>query len=209
MVGSANYTAIGTRPDISYVISILSRYLDNPGPDHWAAIKHLFAYLSGTADYELVFGLEEHSLLGYTDADGSMHEDRKAISGYAFIINGGAILWSSKRQDIIALSTTEAKYVVATHAVKEALWLRTLISEVMGDITSLTTLYSNNQGMIALAKDHQYHARTKHIDIRFHFKGKISIIYCPTDEMIADMMTKALPSMKVKHFGASFGLSRA
>ena len=214
-VGSANYTAIGTRPDISYVVSVLSRYLDNPGPDHWAAVKHLFAYLSGTADYELVFGLEEHSLLGYTDADGSMHEDRKAISGYAFIINGGAVSWSSKRQDIIALSTTEAEYVAATHAVKEALWLRTLISEVMGDITSPTTLYSDNQGAIALAKDHQYHARTKHIDIHFHFirwiveEGKISLIYCPTDEMVADAMTKALPSAKVKHFGASFGLRRA
>ena len=214
-VGSANYMAIGTRPDISYVVSVLSRYLDNPGPDHWAAVKHLFAYLSGTANYELVFGLEEHSLLGYTDADGSMHEDRKAISGYAFIINGGAVSWSSKRQDIIALSTTEAEYVAATHAVKEALWLRTLISEVMGDITGPTTLYSDNQGAIALAKDHQYHARTKHIDIRFHFirwiveEGKISLIYCPTDEMVADAMTKALPSAKVKHFGASFGLRRA
>jgi len=95
---------------------------------------------------------------------------------------------------------TEAEYVAATHAVKEALWLRTLISEVMGNITSPTTLYSDNQGAIALAKDHQYHAHTKHIDICFHFicwtveEGKISLIYCPTDEMVADAMTKALPS---------------
>jgi hypothetical protein len=110
------------------------------------------------------------------------------------------------------LSTTEAEYMAATHAVKEALWLRTLISEVMGDITGPTTLYLDNQGAIALAKDHQYHARTKHIDIHFHFicwiieEGKLSLIYCPTDEMVADAMTKALPSAKVKHFGASFGL---
>lgn len=110
---------------------------------------------------------------------------------------------------------TEAEYVAATHAVKEALWLRTLISGVMGNITGLTTLYSNNQGTMALAKDHQYHAHTKHVDIQFHFihwivkEGKISLIYCPTDEMVADAMTKALPSAKVKHFGASFGLRQA
>ena len=108
-------------------------------------------------------------LIGYTDTDGSMAEDRHAISGYAFLIYGGAISWSAKRQEIIALSTTEAEYVAITHATKEALWLRSLILQLFELKLDSITLFSDNQSTIELTKDHQYHARLKHIDIRFHF----------------------------------------
>ena len=103
------------------------------------------------------------------NVDGSMAEDRKAISGYAFLVNGGAVSWSAKWQEIISLSTTESKYVAVVHAAKEALWLRSLISSLFGIDIPMTTLFSDNQSAIALTKEHQYHARTKHIDIRFHF----------------------------------------
>lgn len=151
-------------------------------------------------------------MTGYTDADGSMAEDRRAVSGYAFLIDGGAVSWSSKRQEIVSLSTTESEYVAATHTAKEALWLRSLIGELFQPFIEPTTLFSDNQSAIALTKDHQYHARTKHIDIRFHFirwvveNGKIRLIYCPTADMIADTLTKALPSPKVKHFAVELGL---
>jgi hypothetical protein len=210
-----NYAALGTRPDISYAVGILSKFLDKPGTTHWAAVKRVFAYLSGTTDLVLMYGKQQKELEGYSDADGSMHEERKAVSGYAFILDGGAVSWSSKKQDIIALSTTEAEYVAASHAVKEALWLRTLISQIFGSLTRPTTMHSDNQSAIALAKDHQYHARTKHIDIRFHFirwvleEGRITLVYCPTDKMVADTLTKALPSAKVKHFASELGLVRA
>jgi len=95
-IGSANFSSLTTHPDTSYVVSVLSRYLDSPGLDHWAAVQHLFAYLNGTVNYELTYGTAEHPLLGYTDADSSMHKDRRAISGYAFLVNGGAVSWSSK-----------------------------------------------------------------------------------------------------------------
>ena len=142
-----------------------------------------------------------------------MAEDRHAISGYAFIINGGAVSWSAKRQEIVSLSTTESEYIAATHASKEALWLRSLIQQLFDIKLSPTTLYSDNQSAIALTKDHQYHARTKHIDIRYHFirwiveQGSIRLIYCPTDDMVADSLTKALPSAKVKYFAAELGLA--
>ena len=142
----------------------------------------------------------------------SMSEDRRAISGYAFLIDGGAVSWSSKRQEIVSLSTTKSEYVAATHGGKEALWLRSLISEVFSNITSPTTLFSDNQAAIALTRDNQYHLQTKHIDVRYHWirwvveKGSIRLIYCPTDDMVADILTKALPSAKVKHFAASLGL---
>ena len=214
-VGSANYASLGTRFDLTHVVGILSRYLENPGPAHWGAVKWAFAYLNGSVDLELTYGREVQELTGYTDADGSVNEDRKAISGYAFLINGGAVSWSSKKQEIISLSTTEAEYVAATHATKEALWLRNFIGQVFGDVLDPTTLYCDNQSAIALAKDHQYHARTKHIDIRFHFvrwaidEGKLKMTYCPTGEMLADAFTKALPSTKVKHFASAMGLVRA
>ena len=153
-------------------------------------------------------------LEGYSDADGSMHEDRKAISGYAFLLDGGAVSWSSKKQEIIALSTTEAEYVASTQAAKEAIWLRSLLGEVFGEFSGPTTLYGDNQSAIALSRDHQYHARTKHIDIRFHFirwivaEGKIKLVYCPTEDMVADTLTKALPSPKVKFFASSLGLRK-
>jgi hypothetical protein len=122
-VGSANYASLGTRFDLTHVVGILSRHLENPGPAHWAAVKRAFAYLNGSVELELTYGREVQGLTGYTDADGSVNEDRKAISGYAILINGGAVSWSSKKQEIISLSTTEAEYVAATHAAKEALWL--------------------------------------------------------------------------------------
>jgi hypothetical protein len=202
-VGSGQYASCRTL-DITYVVNTLSRYLENPGPAHWTAVKHMFGYLSGTVDWELTYGKEVKDLEGYVDVDGSMHEDRRAISGYAFLIDGGAVSWSTKRQDIISLSTTEAEYVAATHAAKEALWLRTLINEIFGGIMGATMLHCDNQSAIALTKDHQYHARTKHIDIHFYFicwiieKGKVKLVYCPTN----------IPSAKGKHFASALGLAR-
>jgi len=132
-------------------------------------------------------------------------EDCRAIFGYAFILNGGAISWSSKRQETFSLSMTESEYVAATHAAREALSLRSLIGQIFEPVTDTTTLFSENQSPTALVKDHQYHNRTKHIDVRFHFirwiidEGNLRLVYCTTDDMVADTFTKALPSAKVKH----------
>jgi hypothetical protein len=113
----------------------------------------------------------------------------------------------------VSLSTTESEYVAVTHASKEALWLRSLISQLFNVSLKPTPLFSDNQSAITLTKDHQYHPRTKHIDIRFHFirwiieEGSLRLIYCPTDDMVADTLTKALPSPKVKHFATELGLT--
>ena len=212
-VGSLMYATLGTHPDICYAVQTVSRFNNKPGLAHWEAVKRIFRYLSGTKGLWLGYGGQAKELSGYVDVDGSMNEDRKVISGYAFMINGGAVSWSTKRQELISLSTTESEYIAATYTVKEALWLRTLISQVFGIDLPPTTLFSDNQSTIALTKEHQYHARTKHIDICFHFihwvikDGKIRLIYCPTEEMVADALTKALPSTKVKHFTNELSLS--
>ena len=110
------------------------------------------------------------------------------------------------------LSMTEAEYVASTHAAKEALWLRHLIGEIFEPLRNPTTLFNDNQSTIVLTKDGNYHARTKHIDIHYHFihfsisDGSIRLLYCPTDSMVADALTKALPSSKAKHFASELGL---
>jgi hypothetical protein len=163
-VGSLMYAAIATRPNIAFTIGILSHFSTNPGCAHWEAVKRVFRYLKGTRELWLTFGnnthdaSHSHDFIGYADADGSMQEDRHTISGYAFLIDGGTVSWSSKRQEIVVLSTTEAEYVAVTHAAKEALWLHTFVSKIFGPISNATTLYSDNQSAIALLKDHQYHA---------------------------------------------------
>ena len=129
-VGSLMYMALGTHPNIAYAVQTVSRFTSKPGLDHWEAVKHIFWYLKGTRELWLAYGGNEKDLLGYADADGSMAEDRHAISGYAFILHGGAVSWSAKRQEIVSLSTTESEYVAATNAAKEALWLRSLLSQL-------------------------------------------------------------------------------
>jgi len=118
------YASIATRPDISFVVATLSQFLDNPSEIHWEAVKHIIRYLSGTRDFAVTYGDERHNLLGYSDADGATQEHRHAISGYAFLIDSGAVLWRSRKQELITLSTAKSEYVAATHAAKEALWLR-------------------------------------------------------------------------------------
>jgi Reverse transcriptase (RNA-dependent DNA polymerase) len=126
-ISSLMYASIATCPDITFAISTLSQFLDNLGEAHWDAVKHVFHYLAGTKDLQLTYGGERHDLIRYTDADGASQPHRHAISGYAFLIDGGAISWSSRKQEIVTLSTAEAEYVAATHIAKEAIWLRHLI----------------------------------------------------------------------------------
>ena len=214
-IGSLMYASVATRPDISFAVSTLSRFLDNPGRIHWEAVKRIFRYLSGTRDLELTYGVERHDMLGFTDADGAVQEHRHVISGNVFLMDGGAISWSSRKQELVTLSTAEAKYVATTHAAKEAIWLRRLIFELLPSLKSTTTLYCDNQAALRLATDDNYHARTKHIDVRYHFirqviaSGALRLVYCPTDDMTADILTKGLPKWKVGFHVLSLGLRRA
>ena len=186
-----------------------------PGEAHWEAVKRIFWYLSGTRDYTLTYGGERHNLVGYTDADGASQDHHRAISGYAFLIDGGAISWSSRKQELVTLSTVEAEYMAVTHAAKECIWLRRLIGELFPTLLSPTTLYCDSQAALKLATDDNYHARTKHIDIRYHFirqvvaSRDIDVTYCLTDDMTADILTKALLRWKVACHVLGLGLHRA
>lgn len=171
-IGSLMYAMLGTRVDIAFSVSVLSRQLANPGPAHIKAVKRIMRYLKGISHLELVFRGTLKPLTGYSDADwaGDL-ETRRSTSGFLFNIGSGAISWSSKRQPTVSLSTCEAEYIAQTQATKEAIWLRSLLSQLLLDENepSATIIFGDKQGAIALAKNPQFHARTKHIAIQHHF----------------------------------------
>ncbi|PSS32217.1 hypothetical protein PHLCEN_2v2016 [Hermanssonia centrifuga] len=212
-LGALMYASVGTRPDITYTVSTLAKFSQNPGPTHWTALKRVFAYLHGTQHYTLTLGgISSPILTRYCDSDGMSNPDRHPIAAYVFTI-GGAISWSSKRQDIVCLSTTEAEYIALTHAAKEAIWLHHLLDKVFPKQFKLPiTVYSDNQGAIALSKDDRFHTRTKHIDIHFRFvwqyveDGTLNITYLPTDRMLADALTKALAGPQLTKLAGAIGL---
>jgi hypothetical protein len=211
-IGSLMYASVATRPDITFAMSTLSQFLNNLGDVHWEAVKHIFQYLSGIRHYALTYGGDRHDLIGYTDADGATQEHRRAISSHVFLINGGAISWSSRKQELVTLSTAEAEYVAATHAAKEAIWLRRLMHELFPSVTRPTILFCDNQAALKLVQDDNYRARTKHIDIWYHFvrqvakSGVLELTYCPMDDMTVDIFTKALPKWKASFHNSSLGL---
>ena len=179
-------------------------------------MKRIFRYLGATSDWGLHYGTS-NVRGGYSDADWGAGEDRKCVGGFAFLPNGGAISSTSKKLNSIALSTTQAEYMAMTQAAKEILWLRVLLDELgaFAHIEQLSQLHGDNQGAHALARDPEYHARTKHIDIQDHFvrqlvtTEKVDLEYCSTSDMIADIMTKALPRVTHDKHSTAMGLHNA
>lgn len=215
LVGSLMYAAIGTRPDIAFAVSTLAQFMANPAPVHWEAAKRVLRYLKGTRDLRLTFGLSTDGLTGYSDADWASQPHRHSISGHVFLFTSGAITWSSRKQPIIALSSTEAEYIAASDTTRELLWLRALFAELTSSSPASIPLFSDNQSAITIAKNGLLNARTKHIDLRYHFirevldSGRATLDYCPTNDMVADLLTKALVRRKVDFLAGLMGLHPA
>ena len=141
------------------------QFMQNPGPAHWEELKRIINYLRSTKDLWLTFGGQKETMVeGFCDVDWASQKPRHSISGFLFHFGVGAISWSSKKQGVVSLLSTEAEYVTQTHAAKEGIWLRSLMKEIRGEEKPLT-ISCNNQGAIALAKDNKFHARMKHIDL--------------------------------------------
>jgi len=201
LIGSLMYLSICTRPDISQAVGALARYMANPTMAHWQAAKGVLRYLAGTANYGILFG-SSAGLEAYCDADYAGDIDsRRSTTGYVFILNGGAISWSSRLQQTVAASTTEAEYMAAAAAVKEALWMRRLLSELGEDLSSIM-IKADSQSAIKLLKNPIISMRSKHIDVIYHFarervaRKDVAFEYIRTDYMVAHALTKALPSAK-------------
>ncbi|KAK9695095.1 hypothetical protein QE152_g33107 [Popillia japonica] len=148
-------------------------------------------------------GHSNSEIVGYCDADwaGDVTE-RRSVTGYVYVAQGGAISWCTKRQQTVALSTTEAEYMSLTTAAQEGLWLKRLQKELFPDVEDHYKIYCDNQSAINLASNNVFNPRTKHIDVRHHFikelvnSNKIMLKYVKTDEMVADFLTKAVFTKK-------------
>jgi transposase InsO family protein len=204
MIGGIMFAMLCTRPDIAFAVTRLAQFASKPSPEHRKALKHLLRYLRGTIDQRITYVgtsnvADQPTLEGYCDSDWGQHpDDRRSVTGYVFKLAGGAISWQSKKQKTVALSTVEAEYMATTHACKEAIWWRSYLTALGHDMSGPTVLRSDSQGSIALAKNPDHHARTKHIDVQYHFirqhvaSRTIDLQYIGTADMAADILTKAL-----------------
>jgi transposase InsO family protein len=204
-VGALQYAASGTRPDISFAVSALGKYSGNPDKSHFAALKRLLRYLRGTTEYGITYKgtgdrASQPQLVAYSDSDwANDRADRRSVTGYAFLLSGGAISWASKKQSTTAQSSTEAEYMAGAEAVKEAIWWRSFMKEIGHNMSLPTPLFMDNKGSISLAENPDHHARTKHIDVKYHLirehveRGTVALHYVQTSNNVADVLTKALP----------------
>lgn len=209
IVGSLLYVAMITRPDIAYAVQVLGRHLQACGPEHWVAAKRILRYLQGTRDVGIIYGGSGAGagalvLYGYADADWANDRDtRRSTTGYAFMLGGGCVSWGSKLQPTVALSSSEAEYMGTTPAVQEALVQRQLLCDLHLKQEQPTIIFEDNQGCIAMSNNPVMLKRTKHIDVRYHFirekveNGDVVLKYIPTEDQLADLLTKPLPRHRV------------
>nr|GEW52510.1 putative RNA-directed DNA polymerase [Tanacetum cinerariifolium] len=204
MVGCIMYLA-ATRPDVMFVVGQLCRYMETPTEQHMAAMKKVLRYIQGTKELGIFYrkgGSDQ--LVAYSDSDyAGDHDNRRSTSGYVCFLSGAAIAWSSKRQPIVTLSTTEAEFVAATACAYQVLWLRRMLEYIGLTQEEGTIINCDNMSTIKLSKNSVMHNRSKHIDVKYYFlrdlvnDGRIELRYCNTLAQVADIMTKPL---KVEQF---------
>ena len=170
LIGCLTYAMTISRPDLATAVGILSKFMSKPSQSHWKCAKRVLRYIKGSLNVGLKFDASSQTavdVIGFTDADWAGDVDeRKSTSGYVFRICGGTISWRSKRQEIVALSSTEAEYIALSFAAQELMWLRSFLKD-LGYEQQSNLLYEDNQGAIALSKNPENHSRTKHIDVRY------------------------------------------
>ncbi|CAH1109761.1 unnamed protein product [Psylliodes chrysocephalus] len=210
-VGSLMFTAVVSRPDIMYAVGVVSRYVTNYSTIHWNAVKRIIRYLKSTIYYGIKYECNSNLpiLFGYSDSDYAGDADtRLSTTGYLFKIGNGPVSWCSKRQRSVSLSTTEAEYVAASEATKEAIWIQQLLNDIgEKEVSNIPIkLFIDNQSAIRLIRNPEFYKRTKHVDIRYHFirqkyeDGQINPDYVHTNNQIADILTKPLAKEKFRRF---------
>ncbi len=202
-IGSLMYLMTATRPDIAFSVSNCARFMSNPNKEHFNALNRIWQYVKTTKNKGLLYESSDDitlTLKGYVDSDwGGDFTTRKSTTGYLFLLGNAPISWSSKLQKSVAISSCEAEYMALKEAAKELIWLKALFQQLklLNSIIA-DTLYCDNKSAIDLSKNPEYHARTKHIDIQYHFirdyieKEIFKLKYINTKEQLADALTKTL-----------------
>ena len=213
IVGSLIYATL-TRPDMSHDVGVLSQFMQVPRKPHLDAARRVLCYAKGTLNYGLFYPYGANvEVCGYTDADwaGSSY-DKRSTSGYVFSLGSAAVSWSSKKQTTVALSSTEAEYRGAALAASEIAWLRKLLHSLGCDVLQPVTLFCDNMSSIQLANNPVFHARTKHIEVHYHYirekvlAQEIDLVYVGTHEQVADIFTKSLGAEKLQKFRDMLGV---
>ena len=203
-VRSLMYAMVCTQPDIAHAVGVVSRFMVNPGKDHWEAVKWIFRYLRGSSKLFLTFGDFKPVLEGYVDANwaGDLN-GRKSTSRYLFTFAGRAVSWQSRLQKYVALSTTKTEYIAANEAGKKRLWLKRFLQE-LGLKQDGYVVNCDSQSAIDLSKNSMYHSHSKHIEVRYHWlrlvveQQSFELEKIHTDKNLADMLTKVVSREKLK-----------
>ena len=205
-VGSLMYLMLGSRPDLAYAVSFLSRTLENPTAEDVAKLKRVFRYIAGSLDLGIVYRqtAEIGILDSYSDADfGGCTKTGRSTSGILVKYADGAISWSSQRQSTVAESTAEAEIVAASEAAKEVIWLSRLLNE-LSTLKKIPVIRIDNEAAVRLAENPENHRRTKHIQRKHFFirelisNGKLEVNRVPAEDQLADGLTKPLPAPRIR-----------
>lgn len=203
-----------TRPDLNFVVSYISRFMTAPKASHWVAAKRVLRYVKGTSNFGILYGrCKDPKLIGYTNSDwaGSV-DDCKSTFGYVFSLGIGAITWTSKKQQAVALSSTKVEYGGTIKASCEAVWLCRMLFDMHMSQAGPSPLYTDNQGVLKLAKNLVFHVCTKHVELHCHYidklveDGSVQLQYVPIADQTADMLTKSLSPDKFVKFRGQLGV---
>jgi hypothetical protein len=204
MVGSLMYAMTGTRFDIAFAISIVSKFLANPKKIHCNLVRHIFKYLKGNPELYIRYRPGKVLLECYADAAYANHLEYRSTLGHCITINGVIVDWSSKSQKgVPAQSSSEAEYMSAASAANNVIWFREFLNE-LGFKQETTTIYEDNEACIKLSKNPQNHSRTKHIQVRYHVIRQyvddkaIQLVYVQTRSQLADSLTKSLSGTSIR-----------
>jgi hypothetical protein len=210
------YLASATRPDISFVVSKLSRFMSNPGTDHWHSLERVMRYLHGTMSYGIHYSGQHEVLEGYSDSNWISDVDKLfATSGYAFTIGGGAVSWRSCKQTILMRSTMEVKLVTLDTTTVEAEWLRELLMDLSVVEKPIPAILMNrdNQTVIAKVTSSKDNGKSSRLVKRrlksvrkLRNSGVISVTYILTDKNLADPFTKGLPRNVIEIASREMGM---
>jgi hypothetical protein len=216
-LGKLLYLSIATRPDISYAVGVLCRFSENPGKEHWSALKRILRYLKGTVDYKLTYGPSQTSdelFVTHSDADlGGNVDNSRSTAGFVVSVGGAAVQWSSRLQRHTALSSTESEYTTASATGCEMIWMREFLDEIGYDISRPSPLYIDSNSALLVAKNPEHQSTMKHVNRSFHWirekvaNNEIKVIHIPGVDNMADIFTKPLGRLKFSRFRTMLGLS--
>lgn len=213
-VGSLMYLANGTRPDICFAVNFVSRYMEKPTEVHVGAVKRIIKYLKGTLNFGLIyFSNTTFAVRCYSDADyAGCLDTRKSTTGFCVTMGGSILSWCSERQDSVSRSTAESEYIAGSEAVRELVWLKRLLMELIGSFTP--SLMMDNASAAKLVKNPEQLKRTKHIDVRYHYikekfyKKEFTLQEVSSHDQLADIFTKPMPLPRIAYLREALNVKK-